>query len=175
MELHRNVIFYSEQNSQNKVVFNNVWQKIFIRVYSIIRKIHFLKLLFHKSYNLPLDTIITSGFQCDSPNLHLGNNVILGSHLHVICAYAPIFIGENTMLSHYNTIITSTHDIKNRSIIIGKPVIIGRNVWITSNVTILAGVKIGDNSIIGAGSIVTKDIPENVFAAGNPCRVIKEL
>ena len=57
----------------------------------------------------------------------------------------------------------------------GKPIIIGKNVWIGGNVTICPGVKIGDKSVIGAGSVVTKDIPANVMAAGNPCKVIKEL
>ena len=56
----------------------------------------------------------------------------------------------------------------------GKSVIIGKNVWIGGNCCILPGVKIGDNTIIGAGSIVTKDIPENVIAAGNPCKIIRE-
>lgn len=72
-------------------------------------------------------------------------------------------------------IITSTHDYHDFSTVIGKPVIIGENVWITSNVTILPGVTIGSNTIIGAGSVVTKDIPSGVFAAGNPCKVIKPI
>ena len=56
----------------------------------------------------------------------------------------------------------------------GKPVSIGSNVWIGGNCVVLPGVSIGDNSIIGAGSVVTKDIPSNVVAVGNPCEVIKE-
>ena len=56
----------------------------------------------------------------------------------------------------------------------GKPVRIGDHVWIGGNVTILPGVSIGDHSIIGAGSVVTKDIPANVIAVGNPCKVIKD-
>ena len=90
-------------------------------------------------------------------------------------AYAPIRIGNNVSMSFHNTIITSTHDPSNFKTVIGKPVTIGNNVWITTNVTLLPGVTIGDNTIIGAGSVVTRDIPSNVFAAGNPCRVIKEI
>jgi acetyltransferase-like isoleucine patch superfamily enzyme len=82
---------------------------------------------------------------------------------------------KSTFFSFRNMIITSTHDINNFSIVIGKPVTIGDNVWITSNVTILAGVVIGSNTIIGAGSIVTNNIPSGVFAAGNPCKVIRKI
>ena len=58
---------------------------------------------------------------------------------------------------------------------ISKPIKIGNNVWICGNVTVLPGVSIGDNSIIGAGSVVSKDIPSNVLALGIPCRVIKNI
>ena len=106
--------------------------------------------------------------------LNLGENCILGYGLFVV-AYAPIRIGANTMFSYNNTILTSTHDYHDMRTIIAKSITIGRNVWITSNVTILPGVTIGDNSIIGAGAVVSRDIPSNVFAAGNPCRVIRRL
>lgn len=56
-----------------------------------------------------------------------------------------------------------------------KPVVIKSGVWLASGVTVCGGVTIGENSVIGAGSVVTKDIPANVFAAGNPCRVIREI
>lgn len=65
--------------------------------------------------------------------------------------------------------------MKDFSTVIGRPVTIGNHVWITSNVTILPGVTIGDNTIIGAGSVVTHDIPSGVLAAGNPCKVIREI
>jgi len=89
--------------------------------------------------------------------------------------YAPIYIGNYVSFSFRNIIITSTHDSNNFNRVIAKSVIIEDNVWITSNVTILGGVRIGKNSIIGAGSVVVKDIPENVFAAGNPCKVVKKI
>ena len=76
-------------------------------------------------------------------------------------------------------IYAATHplDVKrrNQNLEKGLPVTIGNNVWIGGNVTILPGVSIGDNTTIGAGSVVTKDIKSNVVAAGNPCKVIKEL
>ncbi len=58
---------------------------------------------------------------------------------------------------------------------LNKPVFIGKNVWICSNVTILPGVHIGDNSVIGAGSVVTKDIPANVIAFGNPIKIHRKI
>lgn len=87
--------------------------------------------------------------------------------------YAPIYIGERTNFGWENIVITAFHDRQNIKIVRAKPIIIGRNVWITSRCVILAGVTIGNNSIIGAGSIVSRNIPANCFAAGNPCRVIK--
>lgn len=89
--------------------------------------------------------------------------------------YVPIYIGTGSKFSLDNMVITSTHDSSDFSVIRAKPVIIGKNVWITTRCIILGGVTIGDNSIIGAGSVVTKDIPANCIAAGNPCKVIKYL
>jgi maltose O-acetyltransferase len=89
--------------------------------------------------------------------------------------YAPIEIGEGTVFSGRNSVLTSTHDLDNFDVVRAEPIKIGANVWITHNCTILGGVSIGDNSVIGAGSVVTKDIPANVFAAGNPCKVIKQI
>lgn len=86
--------------------------------------------------------------------------------------YAPIYIGNNAKFSFQNMIITSMHDLEKFDRIIAAPVYIGNNVWITSRCLVLPGVKIGDNSVIGAGSVVTTDIPANVFAAGNPARII---
>ena len=93
--------------------------------------------------------------------------------------YAPITIGENTAFSYENMIITATHDYSYSNStpieIIVKPVTIGKNCWITSRCVILPGANIGDNVVIGAGSVVTGNIPSNCFAAGNPCRFIKKL
>nr|WP_320010253.1 hypothetical protein [uncultured Desulfobulbus sp.] len=89
--------------------------------------------------------------------------------------YAPVYIGENAGFSFQNTVVTSTHDPLDRDRVLTQPIYLERNVWITTNVTILGGVRIGENSIIGAGSVVCRDIPPNVFAAGNPCKPIKPI
>lgn len=89
--------------------------------------------------------------------------------------YDKITIGENTTFGYGNIVITSRHGRKNRKKIYTAPVNIGKNVIVYTRCTILGGVTIGDNSIIGAGSVVTKDIPADCFAAGNPAKVIKNL
>lgn len=122
---------------------------------------------------LPVSTAINKGFWCSAPNIEVGEYTGLGDTF--ILAYAPVRIGRGCSFSFRNMIITSTHDYDDFGTVIAKPVTIGDNVWITSNVTILPGVTIGSNTIIGAGSVVSKDIPSGVFAAGNPCRVIKKI
>jgi acetyltransferase-like isoleucine patch superfamily enzyme len=93
----------------------------------------------------------------------------------VIGAFKLIKIGDNVRCGA-NTLITDSdwHPEDSRA---GEPqpVIIGNNVWLGLNVVVLKGVEIGDNALIGANSVVTKNIPANVIAAGNPCRVIKQL
>jgi hypothetical protein len=92
----------------------------------------------------------------------------------VFCAdYAPIFLGHNVGFSFRNMLLTSWHDEVDFSTIRARPIVIHDNVWITSNCTILGGVEIGENTIIAAGSVVTKSIPPNVIAGGNPCRPIR--
>lgn len=89
-----------------------------------------------------------------------------------------ITIGKNVMIGPNVTICTTGHPVHPAHRLDGMysfPVTIGDNVWIGGNVFILPGVTIGDNSVIGAGSIVTKDIPANVIAVGNPCKVLREI
>ena len=139
----------------------------------LIRSLFFVKNMFISKFNLRDSTSYNKDFYSTSDLLEIGQNVGLADTF--IIAYAPVTIGDNCSFSFRNMIITSTHDIENFSTVIAKPIKIGKNCWITSNVTILPGVTIGDSVIIGAGSVVTKDIPGGVFAAGNPCRVIHKI
>ncbi|MCX6232337.1 MAG: DapH/DapD/GlmU-related protein [Bacteroidetes bacterium] len=111
--------------------------------------------------------------QMENASIIIGDNCGLSGT--VIGCFKSIILGNNVMCGA-NTLITDSdwHPTDPRS---GspKPIIIEDNVWLGVNVTILKGVKIGANSVIGAGSIVTKDIPSNVIAAGNPCKVIQAL
>lgn len=90
-----------------------------------------------------------------------------------------IRIGENTLLGPAVQIYAATHPLNAAQRIAGPelayPVAIGRNIWIGGGAIIGPGVSIGDNTTIGAGSVVIKDIPADVFAAGNPCKIIKQL
>ena len=93
----------------------------------------------------------------------------------VIAAFKQIVLA-NDVICGANTLITDSdwHPEDPRAGV-SAPVIIGSHVWLGVNATVLKGVSIGDNSVIGAGSVVTRDIPANVIAAGNPCKVIKPL
>ena len=93
----------------------------------------------------------------------------------VIGCFSEVVIGNNVRCGA-NTLITDSdwHPEDNRSSI-NRPIFIGNNVWLGVNVSVLKGVKIGENSVIGAGSIVTHDIPDNVIAGGVPCKVIRNL
>lgn len=100
----------------------------------------------------------------------------------------PINIGDNVFFGPNCTLATALHSMNSverrmrfredgtpYDLEYGKPITIGNDCWIASNVVICGGVTIGDNCVIGAGSVVTKDIPSGSFAAGNPCRVIREI
>ncbi len=90
--------------------------------------------------------------------------ITIGSHC---------FIGPNCGM--YTAIHAMLPEERNRGIERAKPIVLGDNVWLGGDVTILPGVTIGSNTVIGAGSVVTKDIPSGVVAAGNPCRVMREI
>lgn len=92
-------------------------------------------------------------------------------HDAFIADYAPVYIGENTRFSFDNMLITSSHKLGDFDRIVAKPIFIGKNVWITSRCIILGGVTIGDNSVIGAGCVVDKDVPSNSLAIGNPMKI----
>jgi maltose O-acetyltransferase len=146
----------------------------------------FLKKVIYKAYQWAKDTdtnISTSddlyGHVLISGKKHLlqiGQRVAFGEHVS-ISVNAKVEIGEDTLIAAGARIITSTHDHNNHPIWkerVDRPVKIGRNVWIGANAIILPGVKIGDHAVIGAGSVVTKHVPENMIVGGNPARIIRQ-
>ncbi|MDK0976622.1 sugar O-acetyltransferase [Clostridium perfringens] len=111
-------------------------------------------------------------------NVHFGNGVYANFNLTMVDD-CDIFVGNNVMFGPNVTVSAGTHpinpELRSKQAQYNIPIHIGNNVWIGANSVILPGVNIGDNSVIGAGSIVTKDIPSNVIAVGNPCRVLREI
>ena len=111
-------------------------------------------------------------------HLHLGSYVYANFNLTLVDD-GHIYIGDRVMIGPNVTIATASHpvdlELRGRNLQFNKDVHIGDNVWIGSNAIILPGVTIGKNTVIGAGSIVTRDIPENVIALGNPCKVLREV
>jgi maltose O-acetyltransferase len=97
----------------------------------------------------------------------------------VVLDVAQVTIGDRTLFGPNVQIYTATHPMNFRERASGlefaKPITIGKDVWIGGSVVICPGVSIGDRTVIGAGSVVTKDIPSDIFAAGNPCKVIRDL
>ena len=118
-------------------------------------------------------------FACD-----YGAHIIAGNDLYmnfgcVILDCAEVHFGDSVLCGPGVQIYTASHpldaELRASGAEFAKPIRIGNRVWIGGNAVICPGVSIGDNTTIGAGSVVTKSIPANVFAAGNPCRVIREL
>jgi maltose O-acetyltransferase len=117
-------------------------------------------------------------FHCD-----YGSNITLGERVFfnfscVVLDVCAVRVGDHTLFGPAVQIYTATHPLDaalRRRAELGRPVDIGADVWVGGGAIILPGVRIGARSVIGAGSVVTRDVPEQVFAAGNPCRVIRAL
>lgn len=111
-------------------------------------------------------------------HVHFGNNVYANFNLTLVDD-TDIYVGDKVMFGPNVTVATAGHpidpELRYQAMQYNIPVHIGENVWIGANAVVLPGVTIGDNSVIGAGSVVTKDIPANVVAVGNPCRVLREI
>ena len=111
-------------------------------------------------------------------NVHFGKNVYANFNLTLVDD-THIYVGDGTMFAPNVVVTTAGHPIdpslRERVYQFNLPIHIGKNVWIGAGAVIMPGITIGDNSVIGAGSIVTKDVPANCVAYGNPCRVVREI
>lgn len=118
-------------------------------------------------------------FFCDyGYNIEIGEN-FYSNHNLVILDCAKVTFGDNVFIGPNCGFYTAGHPLdaetRNKGLEFAKPINVGNNVWFGGNVVVMPGVSIGDNCVIGAGSVVTKDIPANSVAVGNPCRIIKKL
>jgi maltose O-acetyltransferase len=117
-------------------------------------------------------------FFCDyGSNIELGERVFFNFNC-IVLDVCPVRIGSFTLFGPAVQIYTAAHPLNaemRRRQEFGKPVEIGADVWVGGGALIMPGVRIGSRAVIGAGSVVTRDIPDGVFAAGNPCRVIRDI
>ncbi len=118
-------------------------------------------------------------FYCDyGKHISFGDNVYL-NYQCIFLDVAPITIGNNVFFGPRVSLYTAGHpidkDVRNRYLEFGKPITIGNDVWFGGNVIVNPGVTIGNNVVIGSGSVVVKDIPDNVVCVGNPCRVVRKI
>lgn len=139
-------------------------------------RVQLLKELFKKTGE---NISIEPPFRCD-----YGGNITVGENFYanfdcIILDVNEVVIGDNVLFAPRVCVYTAGHpidaEIRNSGVEFGFKVVIGNNVWIGGSTVINPGVTIGNNVVIGSGSVVTKDIPDGVVAAGNPCRVIREI
>jgi acetyltransferase-like isoleucine patch superfamily enzyme len=110
-------------------------------------------------------------------NIRVGRNVFVNQN----CTFydlGGIDIGDEVMIGPNVSLITSGHPIepsRRRDGVVTRPIVIGRNVWIAAGATIIGGVTVGENSVVAAGSVVTRDVPPDTLVAGNPARVVRSI
>lgn len=138
------------------------------------------KELLERLFDNPSQNVyIEPPFYCDyGYNIQLGDNVYMNFNCCILDV-SIVKIGENTMFGPNVQIYTATHPLeyeaRNSGVEYAKPITIGKNVWVGGNATICPGVTIGDNVVIAAGSVVTKDFPDDVVIGGNPARILKTI
>ena len=109
--------------------------------------------------------------------IRVGRNVFVNQN----CTFydlGGLDIGDDVLIGPNVSLITAGHPVEpsqRRAVTIGKPIVIERNVWIAAGATIIGGVTVGENSVVAAGSVVTKDVPPNTLVGGNPARVIRSI
>ncbi|KYF74921.1 maltose acetyltransferase [Sorangium cellulosum] len=135
--------------------------------------------LIQELFGAPVVAWIEPPFYCDyGTNISLGERVFFNFNC-VVLDVGPVRIGDNVLFGPAVQIYTVNHPMsaaeRRTGVEFSRPVEIGSDVWIGGGAILCPGVRIGAGTVIGAGSVVTRDIPANVFAAGNPCRVVRQL
>lgn len=122
-------------------------------------------------------SLIPPFYTVGGDEIRVGRNVFINQN----CTFydlGGLDIADDVMIGPNVSIITAGHPLspsQRRSVTIGKPIMIERNVWIAAGATIIGGVTIGENSVVAAGSVVTKDVPPNTLVAGNPAQIIRSI
>ena len=158
----------------------------------IARDRHHAQLLFRFNHTMPMtdeyDTLLHELFphlgeesRVNTPltvvrphNVNIGKNVVIMNGCLMMAA-GGITIEDDALIAANVQLISNNHDLENRMIITCKPVHIGRRAWIGAGATILPGVAVGENAVVGSASVVTRDVPANAVAVGNPAKIIKYL
>lgn len=125
------------------------------------------------------DTTLLAGFQCDNgKNIHVGSHFLANFNVTIL-DIAPVRVGDHCMIGPNTLITTVNHPLtpkgRRKRLAKASPVTIGNDVWIGGGCTILPGVSIGNNVVVAAGAVVTKDVPDNSLVGGVPARLIREL
>ena len=188
-ELMSNEEFFKLMDSKTTVIAGS---EASLKMHDLAQKAMKITYFINNKYNTPADVRkwmsiligqeLDEGFGLFPPfytdcgrNIHLEKNVFINSGCH-FQDQGGIFIGEGTFIGHNVILATLNHDMNpyTRADIHPKPIHIGKRVWIGSGAIVLPGVTIGDNSVIGAGSVVTKDVPADCVYGGNPAKFIKK-
>lgn len=139
-----------------------------------------VRALFSELVGKPVDEsfiLIPPFYTAGGTEISVGRNVFINQNC-TLYDLGGVLIEDDVMIGPNVNIITTGHPVdpaQRRAVTIGKPIVLKRNVWIAAGATIIGGVTIGENSVIAAGSVVTKDVPANTLAGGNPARVIREI
>jgi len=130
-------------------------------------------------YQVDKNTRVVPPFHCDlGTNIKLGRNVLINYDC-ILLDTALISIGDNTLIGPGSKLVTASHPLEPEKrkdwSVSGKPITIEEDVWLGAGVVIIPGVTVGARSIVGAGSVVTKDVPPDTIVVGNPARIIRKL
>lgn len=125
--------------------------------------------------NIPEDSNISPPMQIDmAKNVRVDHGVFINHNL-TIMARGGVEIGEGVMIGPHVSLLTANHDFADHYVLLCGEIKLQKNAWIGANATILAGVTVGENAVVAAGAVVTKDVPANTVVGGNPARVLKQL
>lgn len=139
-----------------------------------------IRALFGELIGKPVDTgfsLIPPFYTTGGADIRIGRNVFINQNC-TMYDLGGIDIGDDVMIGPNVSLLTSSHPIEpaeRRAYVIAKPIVIRRNVWIAAGAMIIGGVTVGENSVVAAGSVVTRDVPPNSLVGGNPARVIRTI